>query len=241
MLSAIPPAVLSALPAAVLSAPPPRPVFDDSFSVSTVELDDTLNSTVTVRQALHRDTTARRSYMSANGTLVGGVVEQIMRCDIAPVGWMIQAGGKQSAEPTTWKCTNRTVLSDPQYCQFGHFWTPLPANATYAGRELQDGRQCDRWNYWRRGEQYAEWASIAPRAEPVAIGKTWTADPRHHLWRILWRDYQPGWPPLSSFAATPGLKCPAASPPTSSRAQRPPPQSSWALGDRLSERLRSVR
>ena len=31
-------------------------------------------------------------YMSANGTLVGGVVEQIMRCDIAPVGWMIEAG-----------------------------------------------------------------------------------------------------------------------------------------------------
>ena len=99
------------------AAEPPRPVFAESFTVSTVELDDTLNGTVSVRQVLRRDSTARRSWMLANGTLVSGGLEEIMRCDIHPTGWFTTSGGSDATDPTSWACQNMSINSDPQSCQ----------------------------------------------------------------------------------------------------------------------------
>ena len=191
------------------AAEPPRPVFAESFTVSTVELDDTLNGTVSVRQVLRRDSTARRSWMLANGTLVSGGLEEIMRCDIHPTGWFTTSGGSDATDPTSWACQNMSINSDPQSCQWNLFWEPLPANATYVGRESMDGRNCDRWTYWKWGEEYSLWASADTPNTPVATGKisTFGGD---HKWRILWRNFTAGAPPLSAFDPTPGIQCPPA-------------------------------
>ena len=193
------------------SASPPRPSFSESFSVSTVEIDDTMNGTVIMQQRLLRDVEARRTFMSGKGSLVAGAEEQVLRCDIAP-GWMAVAGGPDLAHPASWACDNRTVLSDRQHCQLGIFWH-LPSNATFVGHETMDGRSCDRWEYWEGGDRFALWASTSGRT-PVATGKIWTSSP-NHLWHIVWRDFVPVAPPASEFAISAGVHCPAASPPPS--------------------------
>jgi len=149
--------------------------------------------------------------MMANGTLVGGAEEQIMRCDIHPTGWVISSGGADTTNVSSWLCDNITILSDPQHCNWGPFWDALPPNATYSGKEMMDGRACNKWEYWSGGEKYALWASADSPDIPVANGKTWTSVPGYHLWHILWRDFKPGPPPLSVFALTPGIQCPNAS------------------------------
>ena len=102
-----------------------------------------------------------------------------------------------------------SINSDPTSCQWNLFWEPLPANATYVGRESMDGRNCDRWTYWKWGEEYSLWASADTPNTPVATGKisTFGGD---HKWRILWRNFTAGAPPLSAFEPTPGIKCPPA-------------------------------
>jgi hypothetical protein len=196
--------------------PPPRPAFPDSFSCDTAEVDDTLNGTITVTQTLHRDSATHRSWMSANGSLVAGGEEQIERCDIKPMGWLIIAGGADARNLSSWSCTNQSIDSDPSHCQWNPFWASLPQNATFAGQEIVDGRQSHRWNYWMGGEQWAMWASLDGKS-PVATGKTWTWHPTYHLWRILWRGFEAGPPPLSDFDLTDGIKCGPAPPPA------PPP------------------
>jgi hypothetical protein len=218
------------------AAEPPRPVFAESFTVSTVELDDTLNGTVSVRQVLRRDSTARRSWMLANGTLVSGGLEEIMRCDIHPLGWFTTSGGSDATDPTSWACQNMSINSDPTSCQWNLFWEPLPANATYVGRESMDGRNCDRWTYWKWGEEYSLWASADTPNTPVATGKisTFGGD---HKWRILWRNFTAGAPPLSAFEPTPGIKCPPAPPPPAEAPAAPVVCSSLARFTPLSPRV----
>ena len=200
-----------------LAADPPRPVISESFTVETVEVDDTLNGSITVRQVLHRDHVAHRSWMSANGLLVRGGEEQIERCDFHPMGWLIVAGGRNARNLSTWSCTNTTIDSDPQHCQWNTpFWPPLPTNASFAGQEVVDGRAAHRWDYWRGGEHFAFWASLDGKS-PVASGKVATFHPGFHLWRILWRGFVSGPPPQSDFAVSPGIKCGPAPPPA------PPP------------------
>ena len=189
---------------------PPRPTFSESFSARTIEIDDTLNGTVSVQQVLHRDAVAHRQWMFANGSLVGGGEEQIMRCDIHPMGWTIMAGGADAANVSSWQCDNHTIASDPQHCQWGLFWTPLPTNATYKGKDTMDGKLCDLWQYWSTGEKYALWAL---NDAPVATGKIWTFHPGYHLWHIIWRDFVSVRPPASKFEPSKGLKCPQAKPP----------------------------
>mmetsp|Transcript_27560 Transcript_27560/g.70207 ORF Transcript_27560/g.70207 Transcript_27560/m.70207 type:complete len:247 (-) Transcript_27560:1873-2613(-) len=210
MLSIVAASLSSVPPIVNILVEPPRPVFAESFSVSTVEVDDTLNGSISVQQVLYRDSEARRSWMSAVGPLVGGANEQIMRCDIQPMGWLVIAGGPDASDPESWTCSNQTIQSDPEHCSWGLFWPPLPTNATYSGKEPMDGRLSNRWDYWQGGEQYALWATAVPPIVPVATGKTWTATAGHHLWRILWHDFKPEAPPLSAFAPTTGVQCPPA-------------------------------
>ena len=79
---------------------PARPAFSESFSVEAVEVDDTRNGTVVLTQTLLRDSVEHRSFMSANGSLVHGGQEQVMRCDLHPTGWLIVAGGTDASVRT---------------------------------------------------------------------------------------------------------------------------------------------
>lgn len=200
--------------ASKIGAAPPRPACSETFSVATVEVDDTLNGSISVRQVLRRESAARqhRSFMSANGSLAAGAEEQVLRCNFHPTGWLVVAGGKDVTNLSSWSCKNQSVDSDPQHCQWNPFWSALPQNASYAGEEVADGRKAHRWNYWMNGEQWAEWASLDGKS-PVATGKVWTSVPGYHLWRILWRDFDPSPPPLAGFDVSPGINCGPAPPP----------------------------
>jgi hypothetical protein len=204
-------------------APPPRPVISETFSASTVETDDTVGA-VTLRQTLHRDYKAHRMWVSFNGSLVQGAMVQITRCDLHPWGWLASAGGRDTTRPQTWQCSNSTLDPAPDMCQWTPFWEVLPANATYAGLDVVDGRLCDRWNYWDQGEQFAMWYSAATDdakkkeqnddgVVPVALAKTFSPMRGYHLWTLLWRNFTataPSFP--ADFEMTPGVVCPPASP-----------------------------
>ena len=135
-----------------------------------------------------------------------------MRCDFHPKGWLIIAGGADTHNMSSWSCKNATIDSDPQHCQWTPFWSPLPANASFAGQQMVDGRWAHRWDYWRNGEQWALWASLDGKS-PVATGKVWTWHPTYHLFRILWRDFKPIPPARADFDLTPGIHCGPAPPP----------------------------
>ena len=190
---------------------PTRPTFSESFTVDTLEIDTDTNGTVVLSQTIRRDTNLRRTWMRANGSLVRGGMEQIMRCDFQPMGYLISASG-QDANLSSWTCANQTIKSDPRDCQMGTFWPPLPQNATFRGVEQVDGRTANRWDYWRDGNEYALWASL-DGASPVASGLVQTYHAGFHHWRILWRDFQPLPPPAASFDVTPGIECHPAPPP----------------------------
>ena len=210
-------------------SPPPRPIISETFSASTIETDDTVGA-ITLRQVLHRDYKAHRMWVSFNGSLVQGAMVQITRCDLHPWGWLASAGGRDTTRPQTWQCSNSTLDPAPDACQWSPFWDVLPANATYAGLDVVDGRVCDRWNYWDHGEQFAMWysaynedakeeqydgndTSSSSPIVPVALAKTWTSTPGYHLWTLLWRNFTaeaPSFP--DDFAMTPGVVCPPASP-----------------------------
>jgi len=72
---------------AARAAPPPQleppasfPVYDETFSVDTAE--STPGVGVVLRQTIVHDWTLRRSMMKAEGSLVRGVLQQILRCVI---------------------------------------------------------------------------------------------------------------------------------------------------------------
>jgi hypothetical protein len=58
--------------------PPAFPVYDETFSVDTAE--STPGVGVVLRQTIVHDWTLRRSMMKAEGSLVRGVLQQILRC-----------------------------------------------------------------------------------------------------------------------------------------------------------------
>jgi hypothetical protein len=61
------------------------PTISEQFSLNTIEIDDTNNGTVSVRQTMYMDQTNRRSHMIADGDLCQGHLEEINRCD---AGWL---------------------------------------------------------------------------------------------------------------------------------------------------------
>ena len=167
---------------AQLAAPRP-PTFSENFQVNTIEIDLTRNGTVTLQQLLMRDSTTLRNYMLSNGSLTDGWLEEVTRCDIHPYGWYAQAGGP-NALPSSWLCQNSTILSDPLHCQLGTFWAPIPANASYAGQMVEDGRLSNYWKYWENGEQYAFWTATR---SPLSGGNRQDRNGTHrmHLWRLI--------------------------------------------------------
>ena len=91
--------------------------------------------------------------MSAVGSLVGGVEQQIKRCDLHPLGWFAVVGGPSL---DSLMCKNVTVDPDPTKCQWSSFWG-VPANAS--GPQVVEGKECGafpscmRWSFWDSHEQ----------------------------------------------------------------------------------------
>ena len=199
--------VVSAEPALSLGAEEakaPFPDYDETFTVETIE--STPKEGVVLRQTIVHDYTLRRSMMRADGSLVRGVLQQILRCDIHPTGWFADIGGPN---PQSLQCTNMTRNSDPAYCQWTPFWDAPPANATMH-EDVLNGTKCTRWDYWSGGESFSFWGT---HTNPLRTAKTFTQHIGYELWAIDFVNFVGGTPPLSAFDTLPGVVCPAASPP----------------------------
>jgi hypothetical protein len=179
------------------------PAFSETFSMQTTEFDTTLNNTIVVEQLLLRDPVAQRSFMAANGSLVQGGLEEVMRCDLHP-GYAATAGGPDPADRAHWQCRNQTISG----CQWSPFWPQLPENTTYVGQEKLDGRICDRWEYWENNELFGLWAAATSSVPmPVSLAKLFTKNTGYHLWQIFFRNFKAAAPAASAFVLSSAIPC----------------------------------
>lgn len=137
---------------------------------------------------------------------------ETMRCDIKPMGYSIVAGGSNTSNLSSWKCQNSSLSQ----CSWSPFWTVLPKNTSFEGKEYIDGKLADKWTYWLGGEKWALWATLAPEGSsssdvPVAYGKIFTATPGFHLWHVVVHDFKAVPPNVSDFAVDPRIHCPSSS------------------------------
>ena len=180
------------------------PKYAETFTVETIE-SDAVNGVV-VRQKIVRDVTLHRSMMLARGPLVHGVLQQIMRCDIFPVGWFADIGGADDAHL---QCKNATQNPDPAYCQWSPFWEQPPPNASSEGVVL-NGTSCTRWIWWHGGEQFAFWGTSTT---PLRTAKLFTPHQGWLPWAIDFVNFVAATPPDEAYAPLSGADCPPASAP----------------------------
>ena len=88
--------------------------FPNYAETFTVETKESTAHDIVVQQKIVRDVDLHRSMMLARGPLVHGVMQQIMRCDISPLGWFANIGG---ADDDHLQCKNFTQDPDPAHCQ----------------------------------------------------------------------------------------------------------------------------
>lgn len=189
---------------AVALSQPVLPVISDTFTVHTVEYDDSLNKTV-VKQTIRRDDKAMRSYMIADGLLTRGHLEEAMRCDLRPEGYALSAHGAEGSPPNTWQCTNQTI--NPSTCNFGNFWA-LPSNATWAGQvDYNDTLAANVFVYWDMGELHQFLATL-DGTRPLRMQSLTSFHPHASKWHIDFVGYSSTPPPRSAFEPPAGLpKC----------------------------------
>ena len=198
------------------------PTISEQFSLNTIEIDDTNNGTVSVRQTMYMDQTNRRSHMIADGDLCQGHLEEINRCDAGwKSGWQITIGGPVGTNVSDWSCTNHTLNPDPKDCVFSPFFA-FPSNYTYIG--IQNITQhsgtvveVDAWMWWETspGASFSEkWQfyTLVNTAIPARIAKIYTPKVGFHLWHIDFLNFVSGAPALSLFNAPKGNTCPPATP-----------------------------
>ena len=187
----------------------PFPHYAETFTVNTVE--SNTKEGVVVRQTLVRDVTLHRSMMCARGPLVRGVLQQIVRCDIYPLGWYADIGG---IDDTHLQCTNQTRNPDPSFCQWSTFWAPPPPNASSQAVVL-NGTACTRWIWWDGGEQFAFWGTATT---PLRSAKLFTPHTGWVPWAIDYVHFVAATPADEAYAPLPGAHCPPASPPLTAAA-----------------------
>ena len=197
---------------------PTIPTISNDFTCQTEEVDKDGNTVL--EQLLVWSASARRSLMSARGSLVHGYMEQIKRCDLIPdSGWFSNAAGT-SGLGSTWSCTNTSipVKSElPTNCQYGSFWEiNSKESPQYKGVEDIKGTACDRWDYDSVDpnsghiKKMSFWARHgAPGREgPVA---TPCATSEAGVYTLYITNFVAGEPRIDQFAPTTDYSCPAAS------------------------------
>jgi hypothetical protein len=174
------------------------PDYAESFTVHTREY-DTLNGVV-VQQTIISDATLQRSMMLAEGSMVQGVLQQITRCDIHPIGWFVQLSGPTRSQL---QCLNVT-----RTCQWSKFWSAPPSNASMTDDKI-NGTSCLRWEWWEAGEKMAFWGT---NSTPMRTGKIFSST-GETTWTIDFTGFVAAAPKADAFAPLPGVKCPPAAPP----------------------------
>jgi hypothetical protein len=178
------------------------PDYAERFTVHTREYDTAHG--VTVEQTIASDDKLQRAMMLAKGSMVRGVLQQITRCDIHPVGWFVQVAGPTTSQL---QCQNVT-----RTCQWSKFWTAPPPNATMTDDNI-NGTACIRWEWWDAGEKMAFWGT---QDTPLRTSKLFSSHTGWAPWTIDFTDFVAAAPKMDAFAPLPGAKCPPATgpPPT---------------------------
>lgn len=181
-------------------SPASFPPYSESFTVETLE--STFNSQQpTVQQLIAQDNITRRSMMLAQGPLVHGVLQQIKRCDIHPLGWFADIGGPSMEQL---ECKNTSINSDPNDCQWTPFWE-IPANASGPTPDKLNGTKCGRWDWWEENERHSFWGTSE---KPLRIAKVWTPHPAPvTTWYIDFSGFSDVPPSLSEFDPVPAAGC----------------------------------
>lgn len=180
------------------------PYVSSQFSVVNMQIDDTLDGELMVQQVIIEDPINKRSKMVAQGALVNGFLEQIVRCDgpLSPEGYLTQLTGPNVNDTM---CVNQTVNEE-----WSNFWS-WPSNATYLGKEAPPKfkEKYDAYMYWDNSEQYKVY--LAQRNDsatgesynvPIWSGKVFTSVSGFHLYHMQWVNFIPGPPPVASFSPT---------------------------------------
>jgi hypothetical protein len=176
------------------------PNISSQFIVNNRQIDDT-EGKIVLEQLLVFDPINRRSKMTAQGSLVSGFLEQVVRCDgpQSPIGYMLQLSG---ASVQTAGCLNQTINEE-----WSNFWS-FPANASYIGKDIVPNTTFEYpcWMYWQDSEQYKVYVDIRRSPStgekehiPIWSGKVWTNKPGYHLYHDEWLNFKAGPPPLSAF------------------------------------------
>ena len=182
------------------------PYINEQFSVNNIQIDDTLGGEIVVRQLIIQDPIARRSKMLADGKLVNGVLEQVIRCDgpQSPSGYIVQLTGPSLKDT---QCLVENISET-----WNNFWS-FPANASYQGKQPlpgdSDSQEYDCYVYWTGNEQWKLY--LTQRRDettgtlinvPIWSGKVFTPFPSHHLYHMHWVNFQAGPAPVEAFNVT---------------------------------------
>ena len=196
------------------------PAISERFKVRSIEVDDTTNGTVVLEQLLIMDPVIQRSRMVADGQLVNGHMEQIVRCDgkdSSENGYFLDIEGPSATQT---QCVNMSRTCTP----FSTFWD-FPANISDLGKSAlppgttwpHSGTDFNKFEYWEENERYELYTSTAETGTvrnsnatdtPVWMGKVSIADPAHHLWHFEYRSFQAGEAPAEDYAPPAGIVCP---------------------------------
>ena len=82
------------------------PILSNQFLLRSVEIDDTSGGNIVLNQTLAIDPVAKRSVMIADGALVDGHLEQIIRCDLNldKTGYFLNIQKENGAKTCTADC-----------------------------------------------------------------------------------------------------------------------------------------
>lgn len=184
------------------------PILSNQFLLRSVEIDDTSGGNIVLNQTLAIDPVAKRSVMIADGALVDGHLEQIIRCDLNldKTGYFLNIQKENGAK--TLSCQNMTRSCDQAWQPFWVF----PGNTSYEGKstlpkqKIGDKKQYDKYFYWDNYEKFTLYLD-EKNQYPVWYGKVFTTHPGYHLWHFEYSNYISGPPPKSIFNAPKHLKC----------------------------------
>lgn len=194
------------------------PYISENWLGRSVEVDDTENVAV-LRQSFFSSLTHHRLKMTASGSLTGGYLEQVTRCDYPWSGANGARGIFTQVADTSLTPTSNAACQTINMTDFE--WTPFwdfPANATYMGKAVPPKTNLPAahlWAFWEDNELAHFYAAVNTSAPvdrsvtPLWLGKVTVNNPDHHTWHIEYFGFEAVEPAASDFTPTipPGVKC----------------------------------
>ena len=180
------------------------PTIAERFYLESIEFDDSMGGSIVLKQSIATDPVKMRSKMVADGLLVNGHLEQIVRCDLHNPGYFLNIQQKTGQKGIQCQNATRYCNASPQ-----RFWD-FPSNTSLIGlsplpNSTKGGKIFNKYEYWINSEKYHLF--VDDKNHPVWLGKVYTWHSLYHLWHFEYTKFVPGPPSILQFAAPPGLHC----------------------------------